>query len=378
MAFQDTERDIIALYQRGLSVPEMATRCAVSDKRIYYVLQKNGVTLRPRGGVGKVLRLAQEAEIAAAYRSGTDAIQLAERYGVGSTTIYGVLERIGVARRTNHEVFRKLSDLQEGEVIALYGQGLPASKIVGRYGIEEQTVYNSLERHGVNRRSGSEAMTVYPRNEHAFDVIESEEAAYWLGFIAADGNVSNGRLRIGLSTRDVGHLRKFCAWLASDRPIYSGVNTHGRPVSTCEISSARLVEALGAYGIVPRKTYVMKRLPAVPQTLVRHLLRGYVDADGYFALRPTGRVTFGVGSYSREIVEEIQEWCIAEIGVRRTALVPSRTVWHYRQYATHEIGAIAAHLYEGASVSLARKHATAQRVMRRELATMMGRVAALD
>ncbi len=345
---------------------------------LYYVLQKYGVALRPRSGVGKVLRQSQEAEIVAAYQGGVDAVRLAERYGVASTTIYGVLERTGVARRTNHDVFRKLSDLQEGEVIALYGQGLPASKIVGRYGIEEQTVYNILARHGVSRRSGSEAMTVYPRNEHAFDVIESEAAAYWLGFIAADGNVSNGRLRIGLSTRDVGHLRTFCAWLASDRPIYSGVNNHGRPVSTCEISSARLVDALGAYGIVPRKTYVMKHLPTVPQTLMRHLLRGYVDADGYFSVRPSGRATFGVVSFSREIVAEIQEWCIAEIGVRRTALVPSWNIWHYRQYATHEVGAIAAHLYEGASVSLERKQATAQRVMRREMATTMGRLAALD
>jgi hypothetical protein len=168
-------------------------------------------------------------------------------------------------------------------------------------------------------------------------VIETEAAAYWLGFLAADGNVSNGRIRLGLASRDADHLRAFCQWLATDRPIYSGVNNHGRPVSTCEISSARLVAALGRYGIVPRKTYVTKHLPSVPPALTRHLIRGYFDADGYFSVRPSGRVTIGVVSYNREIVEEIQEWCVAQTGVSQTALVQSRNIWHYRQYATNEV-----------------------------------------
>jgi hypothetical protein len=46
-------------------------------------------------------------------------------------------------------------------------------------------------------------------NEHAFDVIDNEDAAYWLGSIAADGNVSIGRRHIGLSTKDTNHVRKF-------------------------------------------------------------------------------------------------------------------------------------------------------------------------
>src|SRR5262249_24833545 len=106
-----------------------------------------------------------------------------------------------------------------------------------------------------------------------------------------------------------------------------------------------------------------------PPTLTRHLIRGYFDADGYLSVRPSGRVTFGVASYNREIVEEIQEWCIAETGVSRTALVPSRNIWHYRQYATHEVETIAAFLYDAASVYLVRKHAIGQLIMRRSPAT---------
>lgn len=128
------------------------------------------------------------------------------------------------------------------------------------------------------------------------------------------------------------------------------------------------MEALGRYGIVPRKTYLMKRLPAIAHALTRHLIRGFFDADGYFAVRPTGRVTFGVASYQRELVAQIQAWCIAQTGVSRTALVPSRTLWHYRQYAQHEVEKIATLLYDGATVSLERKHAIAQRIMHKTCA----------
>jgi Mor family transcriptional regulator len=363
MAATDEETDIIASYQQGLSVPVLADRYEVSDKHIYYLLKKRGITLRRRSGVGKVLNQAQEAEMVASYQQGIDAVQLARRYGVGSTTVYTVLARYGVQRRTNSEIFRKLSPAQEAEILASYQHGLAASQIASRYGIHDQTVYNILERHRVTRRTLSEAAITYPRNEHAFDVIDNEEAAYWLGFIAADGNVSNGRLRIGLSTKDADHVRKFAGWLAPSMPIYTGTNNHGRPVSTVDIGSKYLVETLGTHGIVPRKTYVMKRLPSVPHALMRHLIRGFIDADGYLSLRVEAGARFGVVALNREIVAEIQDWFIQELGVRRTALIHSARVWHYRQYGTLQVSKIAAYLYRDASVYLDRKYQLAQRMM---------------
>jgi Mor family transcriptional regulator len=360
----EAEQVITALYLQGWSVPDLAARYSITDKRIYYVLKKGGIALRPRVGIGKVLSVAQEDDIVAAYQRGGDAVQLATRYGVGSTTVYAVLTRHGVARRSNSDIFRKLLPAQEHEICALYQQGLSAAHICPRYGVNDQTIYNVLQRHGVTRRTTSEASIVYPRNEHAFDMIDNEVAAYWLGFIAADGNVHNGRLRIGLSSTDSDHLRKFTSWLAPSMPIYTGVNNRGRPVSTVDIGSKYLVEALSTYGIVPRKTYVMKQLPSVPDTLMRHFLRGYVDADGYFSLRILGGARFGVVALNREIVADIQERLIAEVGVSRTTLIYSGTAWHYRQYGTRQVSKIAAYLYHSATVYLDRKYLLALQIMR--------------
>ncbi len=146
-------------------------------------------------------------------------------------------------------------------------------------------------------------------------------------------------------------------------PIYTGTNNLGRPVSTFDIGSKHLVETLGTYGIVPRKTYVMKHLPSIPHPLMRHFLRGYIDADGYLSRSAKRGARLGVVAFNREIVEEIQDWFIQELGVSRTSIIQSGNAWHYRQYGNIQVRKIASYLYSDASVYLERKYQLAQRIL---------------
>jgi len=47
-------------------------------------------------------------------------------------------------------------------------------------------------------------------NHNFFETIDTEEKAYWLGFIAADGGLASNiyRLTIGLNQKDQNHLEK--------------------------------------------------------------------------------------------------------------------------------------------------------------------------
>jgi hypothetical protein len=83
----------------------------------------------------------------------------------------------------------KLSTEQEHAVIILYQQGNSIQKIVPMYGVNGQTVLNILERHGINRGERNKIPRLYNLNIYAFDAIDTEEAAYWLGFIAADRSI---------------------------------------------------------------------------------------------------------------------------------------------------------------------------------------------
>ena len=69
----------------------------------------------------------------------------------------------------------------------------------------------------------------YSVNESFFDIIDTEEKAYWLGFIMADGCICtsnssspNNRLSIILNQKDKDHLIKFKKAIDSKAPVREG------------------------------------------------------------------------------------------------------------------------------------------------------------
>ena len=91
----------------------------------------------------------------------------------------------------------------------------------------------------------------YVIDHHFFDVINTEEKAYWLGFITADGCVvSKNRLTINLAVADVAHLEKLNVSLSSDYPIRpSGSGKPSAGIVRWHASSAPIVSALEVLGV---------------------------------------------------------------------------------------------------------------------------------
>ena len=137
--------------------------------------------------------------------------------------------------------------------------------------------------------------TKYTYNKDFFKVIDSEEKAYWLGFIYADGCIeekkkSNGKvsameLTISLAEVDRGHLEKFLKSIESNSPIRSKKATcNGKvfPACRCAVCCTELCRDLIKLGVVPNKSLILK-FPTeeqVPKYLLKHFIRGYVDGDG--------------------------------------------------------------------------------------------------
>lgn len=53
-------------------------------------------------------------------------------------------------------------------------------------------------------------LRTYSLDENVFEVVDTEEKAYWLGFLYADGYVSDAKndIEIGLAEKDAAHLEK--------------------------------------------------------------------------------------------------------------------------------------------------------------------------
>ena len=122
-------------------------------------------------------------------------------------------------------------------------------------------------------------------DENVFDVIDTEEKAYWLGFLYADGHVGykHNNIELGIDKRDYDHLVKFRYFLKlkSDKSI-----TFSENICRVRVSSPNMHQKLIEKGCTPRKTLTLKfpTIDIVPDRLIRHFLRGYVDGDGSLGL----------------------------------------------------------------------------------------------
>lgn len=118
-------------------------------------------------------------------------------------------------------------------------------------------------------------------NENFFDNIDTEEKAYWLGFIWADGySAKKSPWFLCIQIKDVDHLEKFCKAIQFEGRIaiprksggYYTENKMGR-ISICRKYICDRINSLG-------RNNIPMSIPDIPDELKRHFLRGYFDGDG--------------------------------------------------------------------------------------------------
>lgn len=165
----------------------------------------------------------------------------------------------------------------EDEIVRLYNDGLLVLDIAKKYKVSKNTIYRTLERFGRKRETRK-----YNIDETAFDTLDNEPAAYWLGFIYADGYVSPKRsyFNVGLQRRDEDHLDKLKEFLKSDAQL-GRYNYTGHPQSRLNISNRKLSDRLRELGIIVGRNRFNLTIEGLPPEMYRHFIRGLIDGDGY-------------------------------------------------------------------------------------------------
>ena len=173
---------------------------------------------------------------------------------------------------------------QDQKIIELYQNGLSGVKIAKQLNITNGVVYSCLERHKISRRSNKINSIKYSVNHDYFEVIDTEEKAYWLGFMYADGFVTcRNNVGLSLGEKDYNHLVKFKNCLQATNPIkkYTVSNgfTEGSIYYRLLITSDKMKQDLIKHGCVEQKTDILTA-PNINKNLQKHFIRGYIDGDG--------------------------------------------------------------------------------------------------
>lgn len=161
------------------------------------------------------------------------------------------------------------------DALQAYVDGLSMKKIAersnGKY--TEWEVYKLLDKSGIERRRvGSRGLI----NENYFEVIDTPEKAFLLGFIEADGNIRRGLEELSIAQKEdeqwwlLAMIRDFI------QPDAKSLNIH----------NDKICKDLYDKGIIPNKTYenseenISRLWESVPDEYKFDFIRGLMDGDG--------------------------------------------------------------------------------------------------
>lgn len=250
-------------------------------------------------------------------------------------------------------------------MIAAYLAGATAKDSAALFGYSYAACFNALKRNGIKARSFSEVRRQRKIDETYFDQIDTEEKAYWLGFITADGAVSGKMLLLSQKVDDASHLEKFAASLQSDYPVKVRENSgfgKGHYQAYIHMTSARLVTALRRLGIDENKSFSVKPCQAIPSEYQPAYWRGMFDGDGGILHSPLSLPPWGltlVGNYA--MVSGFQEF-IKQFVTSKATVIPCRTIFQIRYGGSKMPCAVAHVLYDNAIIYLDRKYELIQKL----------------
>lgn len=205
----------------------------------------------------------------------------------------------------------------------------------------------------------------YNIDETKFEKIDTEEKAYWLGFIYADGNVyESGKyktkvLNICLSHIDKEHLYKFCSFLKTKKPLYFRKKLNQYSI---HIWNIKIYNDLYKLGVIPNKTPTL-RFPKINDNLKRHFIRGYFDGDGWISYNNKKITSVVVGmisslSFIKDIKKEMKKFKL---------IIPKSSIKSYQSYKNKKYASICSYgynnvkfiyeyFYKNSNIFLKRKH----------------------
>jgi len=177
---------------------------------------------------------------------------------------------------------RRFTDEQEIAIVDTYLSGVSAREVSERMKCSPNTIQYILHKRGVDTSTQYFRRNLHPFSVHAFDCIDNEQSAYWLGFIAADGHVQNvpSRFTVNLQVRDANHLEQMRTFLKMEAPLSHYTNKEGYSRCTLRVSKPHFTDRLSQMGIVKGKPDLSIPASFTPPEYLNHFVRGFFDGDG--------------------------------------------------------------------------------------------------
>ena len=302
------------------------------------------------------------------YNNGESCRDLGKEYGVCTVTLWNVLQREGVETRSN----KKLTKTQKQQLVELYQDGKNTYEIGEQLDVHSCTVQRWLDKLSIEKRTLSEALRTYSIDETYFDEIDTEDKAYFLGWMYSDGcnstydNKGKNRYNIvvQLQKRDREILDAFLSYMKSTAPLayVAPREENEQGYYRMSIYNKRMSQMLEKHGVTANKTFNVTYPTWLSEELQHHFVRGVFDGDGSISTQYYDNDKLKKSSVSilgtNDLCNSIQQMLLSEINIASRITDTNRTDKRIRTLwiTVHsEVIGFSDWLYKDATIWLSRK-----------------------
>jgi hypothetical protein len=258
---------------------------------------------------------------------------------------------------------RILSNDEELQVFNERESGHKRKDILLKWGISERHFKSIILKFGGELKK---VPTWCDFNINYFEKIDTEDKAYFLGFIVADGCISNKTNSISIIQKETNILHDFKKYIDFKGDIFTSKTKN---ISNITITSPKTKSDLENLGIHSNKTMVVK-YPNIPDNLQSHFMRGVFDGDGCITLRTDkrdnsqrGQVNICSGSYDfiKEYYDRLVKYC--NLSGKNKIRCPRGTYYVVDWGGLSDVENIYKFLYKDSTIFLNRKKETFDKVI---------------
>jgi len=255
------------------------------------------------------------------------------------------------------------------KLLELFNLGKTSSEIAIEMGLTRSLVEKRKRELNIHRNN-----SFYKKkkcNEAYFHNIDSDDKAYWLGFLFADGCVLERKTSkiIKLVVQDKEVCDKFLNSIDAnfktmtflEKDMYNPGKK--REVYHVEIFSKQMFEDLYNLGCIPRKSLVLQ-FPKIDDKYISHFIRGYFDGDGYMTYGITKnknntstkyyKTAFGFNG-TKEFLEKLNSYLNNSFNLSKESRNPNTNTYKLVKSGTNNARKFYKYLYKDAKTYLSRK-----------------------
>ena len=294
-------------------------------------------------------------------------VNTCKNFKISQDRVYNALTLFGLDRNTKNPGYkdkRFLSKEEDLKLIELYKK-YNYNILHDKFGYSKTTITRILKKYNINTRSKG-GVRKYSINEDYFEKIDTEEKAYFLGFLYSDGNNYKKRnvVKINLQEKDKYILEKLSTFIYNDLKklrFIRNIRESHQNLSYLEITNKKISNDLIDLGCVPKKSKILK-FPTeeqVSKDMLRHFIRGYFDGDGSVFLRKSDKQLYTnfLGTFS--VLEGISKILCVEANLKNNKIIECKnSIGTYRiTYGGNEnANKFLNFIYKNSTIHLDRKY----------------------